>query len=369
MAETARIPVPHLLLSLETLTFYIGILFLLSSLKGFGQHTILLSNPSFEGKTELAIVPEGWIYRGFPGETPPDLLPYRANFFYVDSLAEKPWVRSSDWGYGVSLAPFDGRSYLGMVTRDNETWESLSQKLAVPLAEDTCYQMQVQLASSMDYHSASRTTGLPQNYNAPTRLVIHSLLENGKQLELLGATPPVDHPIWQPYTLILKPDRPVKHLQFSAWYAHDSITAGNLLLDHIQPLQACPCNVPNQWPIIDTIRVGIPVSTKQQHLLLQKMATHLAFDRDGQPASLKLFRVPGTHRAVYSHPSWHVIQQTLPSLVKKIKIVVESSSRTSFRKCRKWIQQECLPIKDQLFIEWEKSKSQSDTSRLSFRFR
>ena len=76
------------------------------------QQAIVLDNPSFEGKPGSSRVPEGWSSCGPAGETDPDIQP---GFF------------------GCTLKAAEGSSFVGMVTRDNYTWESLSQKLPAPL--------------------------------------------------------------------------------------------------------------------------------------------------------------------------------------------------------------------------------------------
>ena len=72
------------------------------------QVPIKFQNPSFENVSRAEYTLGDWISCGMPGETPPDIQPGM---------------------FGYTVAPAEGRSYLGMVTRDNHTWESVSRKL------------------------------------------------------------------------------------------------------------------------------------------------------------------------------------------------------------------------------------------------
>ena len=98
-----------------------SILFLLIgflNLPLFGQdEPIALTNPSFEGTAAEGSVngnlPNGWYDCGFPGETVPDIHP-----------------KEGPGAFQVTREAFHGRTYIGMVVRENETWEMISQRLS-----------------------------------------------------------------------------------------------------------------------------------------------------------------------------------------------------------------------------------------------
>ena len=79
---------------------------------------ISLLNPSFEGRPGASSVPKGWISGGFENESPPDIQPGQ---------------------FDCALQPLHGNTYLGLVTRDNETWERIGQRLREPLRKDSLY--------------------------------------------------------------------------------------------------------------------------------------------------------------------------------------------------------------------------------------
>jgi hypothetical protein len=111
------------------------------------QEIIYLENPSFEDAPRHSRPPKGWNNEGFQGESPSDIHP-AGNF-------------------GVSSPALDGRTYVGMVVRDNETWECVGQRLEHPLRAYTCYLWSVALMRSPEYISISRITKLKANFNKP----------------------------------------------------------------------------------------------------------------------------------------------------------------------------------------------------------
>ncbi|MEL6925740.1 MAG: hypothetical protein AAFO94_16970, partial [Bacteroidota bacterium] len=74
---------------------------------------IEMYNPSFEDMPRASRQPRGWLNCGWSDESPPDVQP--------------------DTTFAVSQEPYHGKTYLGMVTRDNDTWESIGQRLSKEL--------------------------------------------------------------------------------------------------------------------------------------------------------------------------------------------------------------------------------------------
>ncbi|HKK78343.1 MAG TPA: hypothetical protein VJ933_01890, partial [Phaeodactylibacter sp.] len=101
--------------------FLLFVFLLAVSATSSAQDTIRLQNPSFEDEPQHSLPPRGWEDRGFHGESPPDTHP------------------SGD--FGVTQKPYHGQSYLGMVVRDNDTWECVAQEIGQPMQKDSCYQL------------------------------------------------------------------------------------------------------------------------------------------------------------------------------------------------------------------------------------
>ncbi len=189
-------------------------LVLLYGTAALAQDTIRLKNPSFEGKSPRpAAVPDGWMDLGLALETPPDIQP---GMFRVDLPAQ------------------DGRTYMGLVVRENNTWEGLGQRLTDFLQKDSTYHFSIYLARSKQYMSPTKTSREEVNFNAPTILKIWGYNTTTRQEELLAESAAVSHSEWTKYSFILKPTlAKYDELDLMAYYAVGfEKQNGNLLIDN-----------------------------------------------------------------------------------------------------------------------------------------
>lgn len=190
--------------------------------------TILLRNPSFEDMPRNSMPPVGWIDCGWPGETPPDIQPDPLNQFRVTMAAQ------------------DGNTYLGMVVRDNDTWERVGQELSEPMVGGQCYSFSIHLARSRVYLSQSRINHQPANYVTPTKLRIHAGYDLCDRKEIIGETDLVSNYDWEEYLLKLHPSEDYTHLVFEVFYRTPILLPynGNLLLDNASPIRPIDCDEP-----------------------------------------------------------------------------------------------------------------------------
>ena len=156
---------------------------------------------------------------GSDNETPPDIQP--------------------GW-FGVSMEAQEGKNFMGMVVRDNNTWEGIGQKLGGWLKEDSSYTFSVWLARSNVYRSVSRMTGAEINYNAPTILKIWGVNTRTNEEELLAESAAISHSVWTRYTFTLKPLKSdYDEIDLMAYYAPGSEGKnGNLLIDNCSAIEA-----------------------------------------------------------------------------------------------------------------------------------
>ena len=178
------------------------------------QKTIILQNPSFEwDEPQSGMPPGGWMNMGANDETPSDIQP---GFF------------------GVKMEAQDGERYVGMVVRDNNTWEGIGQKLNGWLKRDSTYTFSLYLARSNNYQSVSRATGEEANYKSPTILKIWGVNTRTEEEELLAESSTVSHSIWTRYTFMLQPSiADFDEINLMAYYAPGNEGKnGNLLIDN-----------------------------------------------------------------------------------------------------------------------------------------
>ena len=187
---------------------------------------IQLRNPSFEDMPRNSAAPRGWTDCGFPGETPPDVHPDPRFEFQVSKQAQH------------------GKTYLGMVTRDNETYESVGQQMTAAFVGGQCYELNLQLARSDTYLSRSQRTKLPSNYVTPVVLRVYGGWSVCDRQEKLGQSEIVTNYDWSEYRFKLSPSKPYTHLVFEVYYKPQSMLPynGNILLDNVKPLKPIDCD-------------------------------------------------------------------------------------------------------------------------------
>lgn len=207
---------------------FCGISFIASA-----QGVITMSNPSFEGVPKrglnLTKLPEGCLDCGkhnFPTETAPDIHP--ANYFEN------------------TLPPSDGNTYLGIVVRDNDSWESVSQKLTAPLLAEQCYEISLEIAQSPNYWSGSRQhDDIESNYNYvnPTVLRIWGGTTYCGVQEKLAESIPITNSDWMTYHFKLNPTSNYKYITFEAFYKTPTWIPynGHILLDNVSNINIIPC--------------------------------------------------------------------------------------------------------------------------------
>ena len=208
----------HYLFLVQLFTFFLSPL--------MAQDTVIvLKDPGFEetpklGGQTLEIIKE-WTDCGkikFPNETPPDIHP------------------NGYWGNNIP--PHQGKTYLGMVVRDNGSNESESQKCSSDLLKSHKYEMSVHLAQSPNLISGSRSYGVVVNFTTPTVLQVWGGTNNCDEVELLYESPPIDHNEWKTYTFWFRPKSNISTLTFSAYYKRNTIVAynGHILLDTVSDI-------------------------------------------------------------------------------------------------------------------------------------
>ena len=178
---------------------------------------IKIDNPSFIGAPMVAKAPKGWANCAVRGNSASDILPgYRTNFF------------------GVTLLPYDGNSYVGMVMRADSTWESLAQQLSEPFEKDSLYSFSIFAAQSEVYTSISRSTNLDIEHITPGVLRIWGGNSGCHQAQLLGQTETINHFDWMKYVFEFKAEDEWDYITLEAYYddRRNFPYAGNVLIDN-----------------------------------------------------------------------------------------------------------------------------------------
>jgi outer membrane protein OmpA-like peptidoglycan-associated protein len=187
---------------------------------------IFLLNPSFEDMPRNSSPPRGWTNCGPRTETPPDVHP------------------DPEFLFRVGMAAQHENTFLGMVTRDTETWESVGQQLSQSFVAGQCYRLDIHLARSLTYLSMSRMTSQPTNYVTPVRLRVWGGYSVCDRAQLLGSSELVSNSDWREYRLKLSPEDNFTHIILEAYYPEAILLAtnGNILVDNARPLVPIDCD-------------------------------------------------------------------------------------------------------------------------------
>lgn len=184
---------------------------------------ITLNNASFEDIPRHSYPPRGWSDCGFPNESPPDIQPS---------------------GFNVNKKAYEGNTYLGMVVRDNDTWEAVSQRLSKPMQKGKCYEFSLFLARSELYVSQSHMTKLDANYITPAKLRIYGGFGYCDKQYLLAESSLIINTRWIEYTFKFEPIGDYTHIIFEAFYKTPTLFPynGNVLLDNASEIKIIPCD-------------------------------------------------------------------------------------------------------------------------------
>lgn len=187
---------------------------------------ITFTNPSFEDYARVAYAPRGWTDCGFPGESAVDVQPDPQRTFQTVKPAQH------------------GNTYLGMVTRDNDTHERVGQRMSIAMRAGQCYELRIQLARSELYMSRSRVTDQDANYINPIKLRIRGGFGNCDLREVIGESPLVANWDWQEFRIKLRPAEDYTHIVLEAFWKQPILFPynGNILVDNAQPLRPVACD-------------------------------------------------------------------------------------------------------------------------------
>ncbi|MCB0688202.1 MAG: OmpA family protein, partial [Saprospiraceae bacterium] len=211
-----------------------------------------LVNPSFEDIARASLPPKGWIDCGFPNESPPDVQP------------------SGAWE--VYRPAYHGYTYLGMVTRENDTWEAVGQHLNHPLLKGHCYTFSIYLCSSSEYWSAVAPDSvvnremlpddLPKkNFDQAIKLRIWGGDGYCDKKELLAESPTIQNTNWQKYSWKIEPKRDISHIVLEAFFKTPTLFPynGNILIDHASNFSMVSCVDGEELIIPPSVRILQPI--------------------------------------------------------------------------------------------------------------
>ncbi|MBR9922697.1 MAG: hypothetical protein GYB31_17845 [Bacteroidetes bacterium] len=172
---------------------------------GISQSTLV--NPSFEGTPQDAETPVGWFECA--AYTTPDILP----------------------GYwGVYTEASDGETYIGLITREDGTYESIGQRLSQPLKAKECYEFSLDLAMSKTY----------AGYGNPLKIRIWGSYDKCGKAQLLAESVLIEHGYWKTYLFSFSAKSQINYIVIEAFHKEGRFSyQGNVLVDNIKSIEVC----------------------------------------------------------------------------------------------------------------------------------
>lgn len=219
---------------------------------------IEIKNGSFEdsprqgGDGVLSL--RGWFDCGrvdFPGQSPPDVHP------------REFWENTTE--------PADGKTYLGMVVREDESWESVAQRLDTPMEIGQCYSLSIQLCRSDRYLSATSSSfGRKKSFTTPIVLRVWGGSGYCNQRQLLSESIPINHSDWKTYEFNFEAMFASRYVTIEAFYKTPTLLPynGHLLIDDLSNLTLIPC--PEEpilavaYPKVDKDKVSVPAHKRKK---------------------------------------------------------------------------------------------------------
>jgi hypothetical protein len=172
-----------------------------------GNAQITVTNPSFEDEPSDATTPQGW--SPCDEMTTPDIFP-------------------GFWG--VYNEPSHGETYVGIITRENGTFESFGQRLSNTIDKNMCYSSKIDLAHSNIY----------SGYNQTIKLRIYLGTDQCSKDQLIFESPSINHMNWKTFDFKFYPDKNYEYIILEAFYQEDTFShKGNILIDNLRPIFRC----------------------------------------------------------------------------------------------------------------------------------
>jgi len=178
--------------------------------------------------------------------------------------------------FAVTVAPKKGNTYLGMVVRDNQSWESITQQLRYPLQPNQCYTFSLHIATSPTYKSGPRGEGTAAeladaqgveldfiHHTDPIALRIYGSTDQCSRGELLAKTDAVTNKEWKKYDFRFQPKKEAHFIMLEAFNYKPSLYGdnGHILIDELSDIVAIPCSM--EPPVVNFVTPRKSITTEK----------------------------------------------------------------------------------------------------------
>jgi len=140
--------------------------------------------------------------------------------------------------FGVQHKAEDGSNYISLVTRENDSTESMTQILKYPLIENEIYMVRLKVAQSSTMKSHVRESSNERRFNKP---VIFQLIGSNTMCDedhILYTSESITDSEWHEVMAVFKSPEKLDYLTIKVNYPVNHLfkTNGNLLIDRISDI-------------------------------------------------------------------------------------------------------------------------------------
>jgi hypothetical protein len=140
--------------------------------------------------------------------------------------------------FKVTTNSSEGQNFVGMVVRDDNTFEHIAQRLSGRLEVDSTYEFDIDLCLSSQLVSLSRTTRKEERFDRPAILQVwgsNDICDENAQL--FFETTAIGHFEWERYTIQFVPNQSYEFIILEAYYDENGPYNGNLMIDNLSPIR------------------------------------------------------------------------------------------------------------------------------------
>jgi hypothetical protein len=141
-------------------------------------------------------------------------------------------------GFDATTEAYHGEVHLNMVTRTDQTYEIIAQKLANPLQPDKTYYLAIKACLSPNLKSPSLESDIPLSFKRPVILKILGARKMHRELQTLAITPPIRNIEWKEFLIEFTPKTKVRYLFIHSGFdplANEAYN-GNVSIDYLSDI-------------------------------------------------------------------------------------------------------------------------------------
>jgi hypothetical protein len=281
-------------------------------------------NPSFEGKAKTGLVPEGWESHSFEGHTPPDTQPCNCG--------------------GVYKKAADGDTYIGLLIREDNSWEAIGQLLPIELIAGQTYMFNLNACRASRYLQLYGQDKMITNFRRPAIIRLWGGTYSNPFVHLLAQTETIFNEEWKPYTLIFNAPGSINYLTLEAYFSVGTAEAyhGNVLIDQLSPIR----------PVPDSTLTAMQVAMRQEGI---------AFDPPDQPyyANAKEVSISNSHSYTDNRRITYKDRKKLKNRIdhgrlNRRELIIQAQREMELAKAP--TKKELMKYEDPTLIDYSKSK-------------